>query len=170
MESRYAYSPWLAVVIMMPFMIIGFCCLPAWFIWFVFLTFVESTDSYSHHSRGLPSVVLAAIVVLALITFVVVSCLLACLLPSSCSVSSTLHSPSLLLLRAGLDHPGGTHMARPLRWMHILFLIMCLLKVPKVIIVSSPVTDNESPFRRLITQYCAQASLADFAGLCVCSF
>ena len=66
-ESRYAYSPWLAVVIMMPVMIIGFCCLPAWFIWFVFLTFVESADSYSHHSRGLPSVVLAAIVVLDLI-------------------------------------------------------------------------------------------------------
>ena len=110
---------------MLPFMIIG-CCSPAWFIRFVFLTFVESTDSYSHHSCGLPSVVLADIVVLALITFVVVSCLLACLLPSSCSVSSTLRSPSLLLLRAGLDHPGGTHMARPLRWLHILFLATLL--------------------------------------------
>ena len=37
---------------------------------------------------------------------------------------------SLLLLRAGLDRPGGTHMARvalvTLRWLHVLFLASLL--------------------------------------------
>ena len=93
---------WLHGVIVVAFMIIGCCCSPAWFIRFVFSAFVESTDSMNH-SCGLPSVVLAAIVVLALITFVVVSWFV----PSSCPVSSTLLSPSLLLFRAGVNVPAA---------------------------------------------------------------
>ena len=47
---------------------------------------------------------------------------------------------------------------------------MCLYLVSKVIFVSDPITENESPPRRLIIQYWAQARLADLRALCVISF